>query len=65
MTTGNPQTPADDLGGLQHGLADRLDVSPMQTWSPPLLRAVIAAIDLVYPAPVPEPERPRLRLVVR
>jgi hypothetical protein len=65
MSTGNPQTPADDLGGLQHGMADRLEEHGMHTWPAPLLRAVIAAVDLVYPAPVAEPERPRLRLVVR
>jgi hypothetical protein len=63
MTTGNPQTPAAELRGLQHGMCDRLDIHPMQTWPAPLLRAVIANIDLVYGAPVPKPERPQLRLV--
>jgi hypothetical protein len=65
MTDGNPQSPADDIAGLRHAMADRLDEHGMHTWPAPLLRAVIAAIDLVYPAPVPKPERPRLRLVVR
>jgi hypothetical protein len=64
MTYRNAQTP-DDLGGLQRGMANRLDEHGMHTRPAPLLRAVIAAIGLVYPAPVAKPERPLLRLVVR
>lgn len=54
----------DEVTGLQRELLARLDAHPMEAWSPRLLRAVIAVLDLTQPLPMPpETGGRRLRLV--
>lgn len=53
-----------ELDSLRNELADRLDERPFESWSPRVLRAVIAVLELVEPCPMaPEPGQRRLRLV--
>lgn len=55
---------ASELQYLQEELADRLDEHPMREWSAPLLRAVIATMDLAHGTPGPKPcGPPRLTVV--
>ncbi len=55
---------ADDLDLARRELADRLDVHPMMTWSPRLLRIVVAAIDLADEPSFMPPEPGLRRLTV-
>lgn len=55
---------AAELQRLQCELADRLDEHPMREWSAPLLRAVIATLDLAYGPSGPKPEGPPRLTVV-
>lgn len=55
-----------ELDQLRSELLRRLDERPFKTWSPSLIRAVIAVLDLtsVTPPPVQPPVSvPQLRLV--
>ena len=60
-----PTNPTSELERLRAALADRLDAHPPQQWSPKLLAAVVAVIDVEYDSPPPsqQPGLRRLNLV--
>ncbi len=48
-----------ELEHLRLALVERFDSHPPSTWSPKLLAAVVAVIDVEYGPPPPEPSGPR------
>ena len=48
---------------LRAALVDRIRANPVREWSPDLLAAVIAVIDVEYGSPPPQPGPRRLNLV--